>query len=264
MIAEGAAAPGAAALLRSGARRAIPRGLRAPRAVHAAWPDIAGLRGRRRLGWSLRPAITAPSPTVLPMHGRGCHAAEMRPVVQPLHAAGCAVPVHGRGDRSVPFEDACRLPACATKAELLPVTGDHGLRHGLVPHGPALLRPLRAAPGRPAVVVLWASWCAPCREEMPLLAAAQQREAGVRFLFVNQGESAATVGRYLAGLPYAVQDVLLDAGAALGPAVGSPGLPTTLFYDARGRRLDAHFGVLNAAALESRLRPLRAGPPPAR
>lgn len=120
----------------------------------------------------------------------------------------------------------------------------------------------QAAQGRPAVVVLWASWCAPCREEMPLLAAAQQREAGVRFLFVNQGESTAAVNRYLAGLPYAVHDVLLDAGSALGPAVGSPGLPTTLFYDARGRRVDAHFGVLNAAALESRLRPLRGGPAP--
>jgi hypothetical protein len=32
----------------------------------------------------------------------------------------------------------------------------------------------------------------------------------------------------------------------------------TLFYDAEGRQVDAHFGVLNAAALESRLRPLRA------
>jgi len=124
----------------------------------------------------------------------------------------------------------------------------------------AALTLAQAAQGRPAVVVLWASWCAPCRQEMPLLAAAQQRETGLRFLFVNQGESAATVRRYLAGLPYAVQNVLLDERSALGPAVGSPGLPTTVFYDARGRQVDAHFGLLNAAALESRLGPLRAGP----
>ena len=124
----------------------------------------------------------------------------------------------------------------------------------------------QAAQGRPVVVNLWASWCGPCRQEMPVLAAAQQRETGVGFVFVNQGESAEAVRRYLSqlgppGQPgqagQSLRDVLLDAGSALGPAVGSGGLPTTLFYDALGRQVDAHFGVLNAAALESRLRALR-------
>jgi hypothetical protein len=50
-----------------------------------------------------------------------------------------------------------------------------------------------------------------------------------------------------------LREALLDAGSKLGPAVGSRELPTTLFYDARGWQVDAHFGVLNAAALESRL-----------
>lgn len=117
-----------------------------------------------------------------------------------------------------------------------------------------------AARGRPVVVNLWASWCGPCRAEMPLLAAAQQRERDIGFLFVNQGESAATVRAYLDAQGLTLQEVLLDTRSALGPAVGSRGLPTTLFYDARGRRIDAHVGVLNAAALESRLRALRAAP----
>ena len=107
------------------------------------------------------------------------------------------------------------------------------------------------------MVNLWASWCAPCRAEMPLLAAAQQRERDVRFVFVNQGETAAAVQAYLQREGLALEGVWLDPTSALGPAVGSRGLPTTLFYDARGRRVDAHFGVLNAAALQARLRDLR-------
>ncbi len=117
-----------------------------------------------------------------------------------------------------------------------------------------------AARGRPVVVNLWASWCGPCRQEMPMLAAAQQREGRVGFLFVNQGESASAVQAYLTDQGLPLRGVLLDPGSRLGPAVGSRGLPTTVFYDAHGRQVDAHFGVLNAAALDSRLRALRAGP----
>jgi thiol-disulfide isomerase/thioredoxin len=116
----------------------------------------------------------------------------------------------------------------------------------------------QAARGRPVVVNLWASWCGPCRQEMPMLAAAQQRESAVGFLFVNQGESHGAVQVYLTDQDLPLREVLLDVGSKLGPAVGSRGLPTTLFYDIEGRLVDAHFGVLNAAALEARLRQLRA------
>ncbi len=115
----------------------------------------------------------------------------------------------------------------------------------------------QVARGQPVVVNLWASWCGPCRQEMPLLAQTQRREKDVRFLFVNQGESAEAVRAYLSEQKLELKDVLLDTGSRLAPAVGSRGLPTTLFYDAEGRRIEAHFGVLNEAALESRLRRLR-------
>jgi thiol-disulfide isomerase/thioredoxin len=115
-----------------------------------------------------------------------------------------------------------------------------------------------AAAGRPVVVNLWASWCGPCRQEMPTLAEAQRREGTVGFLFVNQGESEPVIRAYLAGLGLPLREVLLDLSSQLGPAVGSRGLPTTLFYDARGLLVDAHFGVLNPAALETRLQALRA------
>jgi thiol-disulfide isomerase/thioredoxin len=119
---------------------------------------------------------------------------------------------------------------------------------------------VQAAAGRPVVLNLWASWCGPCREEMPALARAQLREPGIAFLFVNQGETPEAVRAYLQREGLALREVLLDGGGALAVSVGSRGLPTTLFHDARGRRTDVHVGVLSEAGLQSRLRRLRAPP----
>jgi thiol-disulfide isomerase/thioredoxin len=108
----------------------------------------------------------------------------------------------------------------------------------------------------PVVVNLWATWCGPCRREMPVLAAAQARHPGVVFVFVNQGESAEAVRRYLEAERLNLATVLLDPTSQLGPALGSSGLPTTVFFDRQGRRTDAHLGALNSAALAAKLAPL--------
>lgn len=122
--------------------------------------------------------------------------------------------------------------------------------------GPADLAALAA--GKPVVVNLWATWCPPCRREMPVLAAAQKQETGVVFVFVNQGEQGATAQRYLNVANLDLANVLLDPGTRLGREVGSGSLPTTLFYDANGRLVDTHLGQLSAASLASKLSRLRA------
>ncbi len=58
--------------------------------------------------------------------------------------------VHGRGDATVPVEDARRLLAASSHAQLLLVDGDHDLRQALVPHMPALVDFLQAACAVPA------------------------------------------------------------------------------------------------------------------
>ncbi len=116
------------------------------------------------------------------------------------------------------------------------------------------------AAGKPAVVNLWATWCGPCRREMPVLAAAQKKETGVRFIFVNQGEDGPTAQGYLDSGRLDLANVLLDPTTRLGHAVGSGSLPTTLFYDASGQLVDTHLGQLSAASLASKLR--RLGAPP--
>jgi thiol-disulfide isomerase/thioredoxin len=113
--------------------------------------------------------------------------------------------------------------------------------------------------GKPTVVNLWASWCPPCRREMPVLAAAQQDAPQVNFVFVNQGEDAATAQRYLDDAPFTLDHVWLDQGASLGTVVGSTALPTTLFYDASGHLVDTHLGPLSAALLASKLAQFRSG-----
>jgi thiol-disulfide isomerase/thioredoxin len=110
------------------------------------------------------------------------------------------------------------------------------------------------AQGQPTVINLWATWCGPCRAEMPTLAAARTARPDVRFLFVNQGEDPATVLRYLRAEGLALDDaVWLDRRSAAGPAVDSTGLPTTLFFDAQGRLSHRHFGLITESALKVRL-----------
>ncbi|MDO8775926.1 MAG: TlpA family protein disulfide reductase, partial [Burkholderiaceae bacterium] len=52
-------------------------------------------------------------------------------------------------------------------------------------------------------------------------------------------------------------NVLLDPSTALGRAIGSTALPTTLFYDASGQLVDTQLGELSAASLASKLNRLR-------
>lgn len=111
------------------------------------------------------------------------------------------------------------------------------------------------AHGKPSVVNLWASWCPPCRQEMPLLADAQRRRADIAFIFVNQGEAAADAAQFIG--QHGMANVMFDPHADLGRAVGSSAMPTTLFYDAGGKLADIHIGVLSAATLASKLAALR-------
>ncbi|MBG6562546.1 TlpA family protein disulfide reductase [Pseudomonas aeruginosa] len=103
--------------------------------------------------------------------------------------------------------------------------------------------------GRPLVINLWASWCPPCRREMPGLQQAQVENPDVVFLFANQGESAETVRHFLQGENLRLDNLLFDNGGQLGQQVGSVALPTTVFYTAEGRLLGRHLGELSRGSL---------------
>lgn len=103
--------------------------------------------------------------------------------------------------------------------------------------------------GQPTVVNLWATWCPPCIREMPVLEEAQGHYPGISFVFANQGEHPETIRQFLSEQNLNLEHVLSDLQGGFGRAVGSQGLPTTLFYNARGKLVDSHMGELSEASL---------------
>ncbi len=111
--------------------------------------------------------------------------------------------------------------------------------------------------GEPLVVNLWATWCLPCRRELPQLSHAEAEFPEVRFVYANQGEARATVAAYLAERPdVSLSNVLLDQNQVVGTQLGSVGLPTTYFFDASGEHVATHVGEISGAALQKRLQEL--------
>ncbi|HGM5581146.1 TPA: prolipoprotein diacylglyceryl transferase family protein [Pseudomonas putida] len=117
--------------------------------------------------------------------------------------------------------------------------------------------------GAPLVINIWATWCPPCRREMPVLQQAQGDYPGVTFLFVNQGETPETVSTFLATTGLSLNHVLFDGTGQLAQRVGSMALPTTLFYDADGYLVGSHLGELSRASLRNALAPLARAAVPA-
>lgn len=115
------------------------------------------------------------------------------------------------------------------------------------------LRLNQLADGRPLVVNLWATWCPPCRREMPMLASFEN-DPRVQILLINQGESLLAVERYLIDQQLEFNLPLLDPEQKAMNHFASPGLPATLFYSAEGQLVDRHFGELSRAQIEQFIR----------
>lgn len=111
--------------------------------------------------------------------------------------------------------------------------------------------------GKPTVINLWASWCGPCRREMPVLEQAQQDHPDFNLVFLNQGESAVAVEEFLRSNRLQLDNVLLDRAVEMGQLLGQRGLPVTLFYSAEGNLDDIRLGELSRGSLAQRMDALR-------
>ena len=108
--------------------------------------------------------------------------------------------------------------------------------------------------GKPFVINLWATWCPPCRREMPMLIDVAADRPGTPILLVNQGEPVSTVIRYLHREQLGAQAIMLDPKSGLSNALGINAYPATLFVDANGIIRLVHTGEISRAALLAGLR----------
>lgn len=112
---------------------------------------------------------------------------------------------------------------------------------------------LEAYLGKPIVLNLWATWCPPCRREMPVFQSAQQRYPNVHFVLANQKEEMESVVKYLTTQNLQLANLLLDTRGELAEFANSQGLPTTLFIDASGKVQHIRMGELSEASLAHQL-----------
>lgn len=109
--------------------------------------------------------------------------------------------------------------------------------------------------GQPVIINFWATWCAPCRIEMPELQAAYEtyQNEGLVILALNQDESADLAREYFVGEMGLTFTALLDDNSAISTAFGIFGLPTTFFLDAEGIITVIHRGPMTLEQIEGYL-----------
>lgn len=109
--------------------------------------------------------------------------------------------------------------------------------------------------GKPVLINFWASWCNPCRAEMPFLQRIHEEWAdkGLVMLAVDIGESPSRVNKFVEsfGLSFLV---LLDAKQEVAREYNIRSIPTTFFIDKNGKIKDMKIGAFSSKAeIERRL-----------
>ena len=104
---------------------------------------------------------------------------------------------------------------------------------------------LAASDGRLRVVNFWATWCAPCREEMPALQALQDALGGEDFevILIATGRNAPEgIARFFEEAGIERLRTATDPRSALAQAMGVPGLPATVILNREGQEIARMLG----------------------
>jgi len=105
--------------------------------------------------------------------------------------------------------------------------------------------------GKVLVVNYWASWCAPCIEEMPAFSRLQEKYAARGVQFVGIGiDDVEKMQAFVRRTPVAYPLLVGDVAGSQAPALQVRGLPTTVLIDRDGRLEGSRLGRLDEATLE--------------
>jgi cytochrome oxidase Cu insertion factor (SCO1/SenC/PrrC family) len=102
--------------------------------------------------------------------------------------------------------------------------------------------------GEPLVINFWASYCPPCRAEMPLLQRSVTASSRVHLVLINEGDSSQSARDFLSATGIQLP-ALLDTNLAVGRAYGVVPLPTTVFVRADGSIAGRQIGELDDRVL---------------
>ena len=116
---------------------------------------------------------------------------------------------------------------------------------------------LQQLQGKPVVINMWATWCAPCRREMPVLQQAQQNHPHIQFVLLNQGEKAPVVSAYLQKNQIQLPHVWLDETMQSRTVLPYQGLPSTYFLNQQGEVVAHSLGELTPVQLQQYLQQIQ-------
>lgn len=102
--------------------------------------------------------------------------------------------------------------------------------------------------GRPLLLSLWATWCEPCRRELPVLDAFARERDDVRVLTINVGDESSAITTFLADIAPDLP-VLIDRDGLVSQSLDVTNLPALLLLDVDGSVRDTHIGAVNDASL---------------
>lgn len=115
--------------------------------------------------------------------------------------------------------------------------------------------------GKPVVVNFWASWCPPCKNEMPDFENAYRKYGNdVQFMMVNMTdgytETLSTAKSFINYMGYTFP-VYFDTDYSAAIAYNTTALPATYFIDARGNLVTYNIGMISATDLEKGIQAIK-------